>query len=323
MSEAPASCAGMPRSLEPTPAPVFQPQGLPTLLTPLVGRIHERSALMALLLHPDVRLVTLTGPGGVGKTRLALDVAAALGDDFADGAAFVDLASVQAPTLVGATIAQALWVREAGDRPIVTRLIEQLRRRRLLLVLDNFEHLLPAAPLVTELLSSCSHLTVLATSRAPLSLDGERIVAVAQLPLPSPAPAGDASDVGAVKASDAGRLFLDRAMAAPVDFRLTEGNAPAVAEICRRLDGLPLAFELAAARCLALAPEALLARMNRRLRLLADGRRDAPPRMRSLRKAVAWSFDLLSPEEQATFRRLAVFAGGFTLDAAEEEGETA
>jgi predicted ATPase/DNA-binding CsgD family transcriptional regulator len=292
-------------------------QAPPIPVSPLIGRTDEVAALTALLRRPEVRLVTLTGTGGVGKTRLALAAAGALDGDFDDGVAFVDLAPVQDPALAGGAIAQALGMREAGDQPVVNSLIAHLRHRHLLLILDNVEHLLSAAPVVGDLLTSCSHLTVLATSRAPLRIDGERVVVVPPLPIPEPRGRVHRSAVEAVEGAAAGLLFVERVFAVDEGFALTERNAAAIAEICRRLDGLPLAIELAAARCLALSPEALLQRMDRRLPLLTGGRRDAPPRMRSLHEAIAWSYQLLSPDEQSVFGRLAVFTGGFTLEAAE------
>jgi predicted ATPase/DNA-binding CsgD family transcriptional regulator len=285
---------------------------LPVPPTSFVGREREAEQISALLRQDDVRLVTLTGPGGVGKTRLALRVAEALAAEFADGAVFVPLAAVADPDLVTPTIAQALGLRDAGQRSPADRLADALRERRLLLVLDNFEHLLAAAPLVADLLARCPRLAVLATSRAPLRLAAEHVFPVP--PLGVPDEAGATAEV--TGGSDAVRLFAARARAARPDFAMTDANAPAVAAIVRRLDGLPLAIELAAARLAALPPQALLARLDRRLALLTGGPRDAPDRQRTMRAAVAWSYDLLTPDEQALFRRLAVFAGGFTLDAA-------
>jgi predicted ATPase/DNA-binding CsgD family transcriptional regulator len=293
------------------------PQSLPIPLTSFVGRDAAAAEITARLLRPDVRLLTLTGPGGVGKTRLALRLAADLAPAFADGVAFVALASVTDPALVGLTIAESLDLREVGDRSPGERLAVHLRDRELLLVLDNFEQVAAAAPLLTDLLVACPKLKVLATSRAPLRLTAEHDVGVPPLGLPDPA--GDLT-VPQVSESAAVRLLVERAQAARPGFALTESDSRTVAEIVRRLDGLPLAIELAAARLRYLSPSALLARLDQRLPLLTAGPRDAPERQRTLRDAIAWSHDLLDPDLQVHFRRLAVFAGGFTLAAAEYVG---
>lgn len=282
--------------------------------TPLFGREAEVIAVQALLARDDAPLVTLTGPSGVGKTRLALQVAAGLAGHFADGAAFVSLAPVTDAGLVASTIAQALGIRDPGDRQVVDSLKLWLGQRQLLLVLDNFEQILPAAPLVGELLGSFPGLTVLVTSRAALHISGEQEFLVPPLALPEPA---QTLTVEMLDAYAATALFVERARAVRRNVRFTDMSAQAVAAICRQLDGLPLAIELAAARINVLSPEAILVRLDHRLALLTDGPRDQPPRLQTLRNAIAWSYDLLAPAEQQIFWELAVFSGGWTLEAAE------
>ncbi len=270
-------------------------------------------ALKALLLHPAARLVTVTGPGGVGKTRLAAQVATDLDTGF-EAIAVVQLAPVRDPDRVASTVAQALGVREVSDEAVVDALVDHLRPRTFLLVLDNVEHLLPAGPVLVDLLVRCPGLTILVTSRALLRLSGEQVLTVPPLALPDPALSLPAAELGGYEAV---RLFVERSRAVSPAFALTDVNAATVVEICRRLDGLPLAIELAAARVTVLPPLALLARLTRRLALLTDGALDLPERLRTMRAGIAWSHDLLAPAEQDLFRHLAVFAGGFTLPAAE------
>ena len=264
--------------------------------------------------QPGVRLLTLTGPGGAGKTRLALQVATELVEAYPDGVWFVPLAPVASATLVAATIAGALGIRETAADSIEATLRAYLRPRRLLLVLDNFEHVVDASPLVADLLSQCPDIQVLATSRAPLHLSGEHELPVPSLELP---PAENGLRVDDALASEAVRLFVDRARAVQSHFELTEDNVEAVVAICRRLDGLPLAIELAASRVRLLPPKAILARLDSRLTLLTGGGRDRPERQQTLRGAIAWSHDLLDGSQQTLFRRLGVFAGGWTFEAAE------
>ena len=287
---------------------------LPAPLTPLVGREQEIAAVCALLWRPEVRLVTLTGTGGVGKTRLALGVAAAVNADFADGICLVALAPLIDPGLVLSTIAQALGVQEQGSRPLLEGLQDHLREKQLLLLLDNFEQVVSAAPVVAELLVAAPRLRVLVTSRTSLHLSGEHEFVVPPLALPdlrNLPPPDRLLQYGAI------RLFVARAQAAHSAFVMTAENATAIAAICQQVDGLPLAIELAAGRSKLFAPQALLSRLRNRLTLLVGGAQDLPLRQQTLRGTIAWSYDLLGQDEKALFRRLAVFVGGCTLEAAE------
>ena len=290
------------------------PRGLPTPATPLLGREREAAAISALIGGAATHLVTLTGPGGVGKTRLARHVMASVEGDYPDGVAFVSLAPLTDPDRVAPAIAQALALKETGDRSSADSLAAYLRERATLLVLDNCEHLPGLAMLVAALLAAAPRLVVLATSRAPLHLSGEQEFPVPPLGLPE---AGQAADRATLLHHAAPTLYLQRAAAVRPDFVLTDADAPAVAEICRRLDGLPLAIELAAARVGLLPPRAMLARLDRALPLLTGGARDLPARQQTLRATLDWSYDLLDPGEQQLLARLAPFAGSCTLEAAE------
>jgi predicted ATPase/class 3 adenylate cyclase len=289
-----------------------RPNNLPTQPTSFLGR--ERDLLETRRLLEGSRLLTLTGPGGTGKTRLALQTASEELTSFADGVFYTPLAAITDPTLVPSTIAESLRLREESDRLIAETLKQYLSDKELLLVLDNFEQVLDAGPFVSELLAASPRLKVLVTSRTVLDLSGEQEMPVPPLDLPDP---DHLPDVETLSQYEAVALFIERAVATRPDFSVTNENAPAVAEICVRLDGLPLAIELAAARVKILSPEAILQRLDQRLELLTRGARDVPARQRSLRGAIEWSYDLLDEKERRMFERVSVFVGGCRLDAFE------
>ena len=284
---------------------------LPAAAAPLIGREREIADLTRLL--ESSRLLTLTGVGGTGKTRLALHIAGQMRGQFADGVFFVDLAPLADPAQVAARIAAVFDIAENAREPLADTLTRALAGSEMLLVIDNFEHVIAAAPLVSQLLAAAPGLKILTTSREALRLTGEQEYPVPPLSLPP----DDAATLETVAASEAGALFVQRVRMIQPHFALNADNAPAVAQICARLDGLPLAIELAAARCNLLTPQALLARLDSRLTLLTAGSRDAPQRQRTLRDTIAWSYNLLDGGEKRLFARLAVFRGGCALDAIE------
>jgi predicted ATPase/class 3 adenylate cyclase len=303
----------LPADFPPIRTLATRPNNLPLQPTAFLGREEQVARVVDLLCRDGVRLLTITGPGGVGKTRLALQAAADRLEDFPDGVWFVDISSLTDPSLVPSAIAGVLGVRGEGS-DVVDRLTSALGDQRVLLVLDNFERVLDATQVVSALLAKVPNLKVLATSRTPLHAYGEREYPLAPLPLPDPT---QLPPIASLSQYEAVRLFIERAQAVKPDFVVTNANAPAVAEICSRLDGLPLAIELAAAFVKMLPPQALLKRLEKRLPLLTGGARTLPARQQTMRDAIAWSHDLLTADEQTLFRRLAVFSGGCTLEAAE------
>jgi predicted ATPase/class 3 adenylate cyclase len=303
---------GLPGEFPPLRSLDARPNNLPVQPTTFVGRERELAEAHGLL--EGARLLTLTGPGGTGKTRLALQVAADALTEFADGAFFVALGPIRDPGLVLSTIAAALSLQEEPSRSLTETVKAHLADRELLLVLDNFEQVMEASALLSELLAAAPRVKVLVTSREALGLYGEQEMPVPPLALPDPR---QLPGVESLSQFEAVRLFIERAVAARPDFRVTNENAPAVAEICVRLDGLPLAIELAAARVKILSPDAILSRLDKRLELLTHGARDLPARQRSLRGAIEWSYELLDDGDRRLFERISVFVGGGTIDAFE------
>jgi hypothetical protein len=298
---------GLPSEFPPLRTLASHLNNLPSQPTPLVGRKREIEEVLERLRREEVRLLTLTGPGGVGKTRLALRIMEDLVGEFEDGVYLVSLAPLRDPKLVVPAIGKTLGITEVGEKPLQERLSTYLRDKRMLILLDNFEHVAPAATVVSELLTTCPSLTVLATGRERLHLSGEHEYPVPPLTLADRARRPTAEELIRYEAV---ALFVERAIAAKPDFRLTEENAEAVVEICARLDGLPLAIELAAARVKLLPPQALLTRLQQGLGLLSGGGLDLPARQRTLRSKLQWSHDLLNEHEQRMLRQLSVFAGG-------------
>ncbi len=306
--------ADLPADFLPLKTLESHPNNLPIQFTPFIGREQEVSAVQHLLQRESVRLLTLTGPGGTGKTRMALQVAAELSEVFLDGVFFVNLAPISDPALVVPTIAQTLHIKEVADQALLDLVNAFLREKQVLLLLDNFEQVVGAGVHVATLLAACPQLKVLVTSREVLHVRGEQEFAVPPLSLPDPQ---RLPDLLALSQYEAVALFIQRAQAARPQFEVTTANAPAVAEICVRLDGLPLAIELAAARLKMLPPQVLLARLGQRLTVLTSGAWDVPARQQTLRNTIAWSYQLLAEHEQQLFQRLSIFVGGCTLEAAE------
>src|SRR5437763_15748103 len=299
-----------------------RPTNIPVQRTRFVGREKEVAAAKELLLRQNVRLVTVTGPGGIGKTRLAVEVASGLVENFPGGIHFVPLSPLSDPGLIASVIVQTLGIREAGGQSpleILKKNLQDSLRAPMLFLLDNFEHLVQAAPTVAELLAIAPSLKILVTSRAALHVYGEHEFPVPPLALPD---SRSVLRVETLSRCSAIELFTERAVAAKPDFVLTPENARAVAEICIRLDGLPLPIELAAARIKVLSPASMLTRLASRLQLLTCGARDLPQRQQTLRAAMDWSYDLLSSDEQRLFRRLSVFAGGCNLEGVEAVCDT-
>jgi predicted ATPase/class 3 adenylate cyclase/DNA-binding CsgD family transcriptional regulator len=306
--------AGLPTDFPPLKTLDAYPNNLPIQPTPFLGRVQEVAAVAALLRREDVRLLTLTGPGGTGKTRMALQVAAELSEVFPDGVYFVNLAPLSDPEFVLPAIAQVLDVKEMGEHTLLDLLKAFLREKCMFLVLDNFEQVVQAALSVAELLVACPKLKIVVTSRMALHVRAEHEFAVLPLALPD---LKHLPDLVVLSQYEAVALFIERGQAVKSDFQMTNATAPAVAEICVRLDGLPLAIELAATRIKLFPPHALLARLGQRLPVLTSGARDAPARQRTLRDTIAWSYLLLDAQEQRLFRRLSVFIGGCMLEAVE------
>ncbi|HET9495838.1 MAG TPA: helix-turn-helix domain-containing protein, partial [Chloroflexia bacterium] len=290
------------------------PHNLPAQRTPFIGREEEVAEVCALISRRDTRLLTLTGPAGIGKTRLSLQVAERMLGQFADGVYFVELASVSDPALVAPAIAQALGLKELPNQPIAAGLRSFLHARRILLVLDNFEQVVQAGPIVADICADARNIKVLVSSREPLHVQNEREYAVPPLSLP---PRGAGHDAAGMSQYEAVQLFVQQARLARPDFRLNDQNAPVVADICRQVDGIPLAIELAAARVKILSVNALLARLSQRLQVLTGGAADLPTRQQTLRSAIDWSYEGLEVEEKVLFARMGVFAGGASLHAVE------
>lgn len=309
--------SGFPADFPPLKTLSSRPNNLPVQPTPFIGREQEVTAVVQLLNRENVRLLTLTGPGGTGKSRLSLQVAMEMSNIFPDGIVFVNLTPIADPALVIPTIARTLELKETGDQSLLALLKASLREKKLLLLLDNFERVVSAATQLADLLAACPKLKIVVTSRAVLHVRAEYEFAVPSLALPDPQRPQHLHDLAALAQYEAVALFIQRAQAVRPDFQITEANAPAIVEICARVDGLPLAIELAAARMKLLTPQALLARLSQRLQVLTSTAKDLPSRQQTLRSTIEWSYTLLDSYEQQVFCRLSIFTGGCTVEAVE------